>query len=177
MRTFIPLKQKYNDIMQYVIDDKRNYVHQKLIDLFESMIQQQVDDIKIQLDENRTTDDEDVNPKIDPLLTVRELVCKYHRISVSDVIARNRVADINLARQVCMWISKYLQEYFSLNVIGSYYNRDHATVLNGIKRIESLYSVDRNFRQDLENILLHLQSKGIDVSDHFKMMSRIKILK
>lgn len=163
--------------MQYVIEDKRNYVHQKLIDLFESMIQQQVDDIKIQLDENRTTDDEDGNPKIDPLLTVRELVCKYHRISVSDVIARNRVADINLARQVCMWISKYLQEYFSLNVIGSYYNRDHATVLNGIKRIESLYSVDRNFRQDLENILLHLQSKGIDVSDHFKMMSRIKILK
>jgi chromosomal replication initiator protein len=177
MRTFVPLKKKYNDIMEYVIEDKRKYVHQKLIDLFETIVQQQIDEMKIQLDEGRATDDEDGNPKMDPLLTVRELVCKYHRISVTDVMARNRVADINLARQVCMWVSKYLQEYFSLNVIGSYYNRDHATVLNAIKRIESLYSVDRNFRQDLENILLHLQTKGIDVTDHFKIMSRIKILK
>lgn len=177
MRTFIPLKQKYNDIMSCVVEDKKNYVHQKLIDLFETMIQQQIDEMKIQLDEGRPTDDDDGNPKMDPLLTVRELVCKYHRISVTDVMARNRVADINFTRQVCMWVSRYLKEYFSLNVIGSYYNRDHATVLNGIKRIESLYSVDRNFRQDLENILLHLQSKGIDATDHFKAISHIKILK
>jgi chromosomal replication initiation ATPase DnaA len=176
MRTFIPLKAKYNDIMECVIEERRGYVHQKLIDLFETIIQQQVDEIKIQLDEKEVGEAE-VFAWTDPLLLVREVTCKYYHMPVSDVMARNRVADINLTRQVCFWISKYLPDYFSLTVIGSYYNRDHATVINGVKRIESLYSLDPNFRQDLENILLTLQAKGIDVGDHFKMMSRIKILK
>ena len=81
MRTFIPLKQKYNDIMSCVVEDKKNYVHQKLIDLFETMIQQQIDEMKIQLDEGKPKD-EDGNPKMDPLLTVRELVCKYHLFGI-----------------------------------------------------------------------------------------------
>jgi chromosomal replication initiation ATPase DnaA len=177
MRTFIPLKQKYNDIMACVVEDKKNYVHQKLIDLFETMIQQQIDKVKIQLDEGRPKDDEDGNPKMDPLLTVRELVCKYHRISVTDVMARNRVADINFTRQVCMWVSRYLKEYFSLNVIGSYYNRDHATVLNGIKKVESLYQVDAIFRDDLRAMLLHLTEQGVDTTIHFQMLEKLKLLR
>jgi len=174
MRTFIPLKDKYNDIMQHVIAEKRNYVHQKLIDLFETMIQQQVDEFKIQLE-----NDEDGNkrPFEDPLLAVREIICRYFKIPVSDVLARNRVAEINNVRQLCMWSSKYLNEYFSLNTIGSYYNRDHATVLNAIRKLENLYAVDVAFRKELETLLLHLQDQGIDVEEHFKMLSKIKVLK
>mgnify|MGYP006267299021 CR=1 FL=1 len=175
MRTFIPLKDKYNDIMDCVTPDKRGYVHQRLIDLFETIIQQQVDEIKIQLEEKEENVTE-AHPK-DSLLLIKEQVCKYYHMPVSDIMGRNRVADINLTRQVCFWVSRYLPDYFSLTLIGSYYNRDHATVINGVKRIESLYSVDPNFRHDLENILLLLQRKGMDVSDHFKMISRIKILK
>jgi chromosomal replication initiation ATPase DnaA len=156
--------------------DRKGYVHQKLIDLFETMIQQQVDEFKIQLDSNQM--EEQANQTVqDPLLLIKEQVCKYYHMPVSDIMGRNRVADINLTRQVCFWVSRYLPNFFSLTLIGSYYNRDHATVINGVKRIESLYSVDCNFRQDIENILLTLQGKGIDVGDHFKMMSRIKILK
>lgn len=173
MRIFIPLKDKYNDIMDCVQPDRRGYVHQRLIDLFETIIQQQVDEIKLQLNEQEA----DVSDIKDPLLLIKEQVCKYYHIPVSDIMGRNRVADINLTRQICFWVSRYLPDYFSLTLIGSHYNRDHATVINGVKRIEALYSVDPSFRHDLENILLLLQSKGMEVSDHFKMMSRIKILK
>jgi hypothetical protein len=174
MRTFISLKEKYNDIMQHVIAEKRNYVHEKLINLFETMIQQQVDEFKIQLE-----NDDDGNKRAfeDPLLAVREIICKYYNIPVSGVLARNRVAEINNVRQLCMWSSKYLTEYFSLNHIGSYYNRDHATVLNAIRKLENLYAVDVAFRTELERLLLHLQNEGIDVKEHFKMLSKIKVLK
>jgi chromosomal replication initiation ATPase DnaA len=173
MRTFKTMKEKYNDVLMVVSEDKKSYVHAKLIDLMETFIQQAMDEFKLQIEEDREVQKDDR----DWLHTIREMVCKFHRIPSSDLLSRNRVAEINITRQICMWVSKNLQQYHSMTAIGSYYNRDHATVINGIKRVESMYQVDVEFREDLRKLLLHLSEKGVDTSYHFQILDKLKLLR
>lgn len=173
MRTFKTINQKYTDLMSVVDVDKKSYAHSKLIDLMETVIQQAMDEFKLQIEEN----EQNIKESSDWLYTIREMVCKHYRIPTSDLLSRNRVAEINITRQICMWVSKNLQQYYSMTAIGSYYNRDHATVINGIKKVESLYQVDAIFREDLRTMLLHLTEHGVDTTFHFQMLDKLKLLR
>ena len=173
MRTFKTINQKYTDLMSVVDVDKKSYAHSKLIDLMETVIQQAMDEFKLQIEEN----EQNIKKSSDWLYTIREMVCKHYRIPASDLLSRNRVAEINITRQICMWVSKNLQQYYSMTAIGSYYNRDHATVINGIKKVESLYQVDAIFREDLRTMLLHLTEQGVDTTFHFQMLDKLKLLR
>ena len=61
----------------------------------------------------------------------------------------------------------YLNTNISLAKIGSYFGKDHATVLNGIKLCKNLLEVHKDFIEDYEAI-------KNNVDNHLKVVTKIK---
>jgi chromosomal replication initiator protein len=94
-------------------------------------------------------------------ITIEEIiktVSDYYGIEVSAINTRSRKREVVLVRQISMYLAKkYLD--MSTSKIGLYIGkRDHATVLHACKTIENLAETDKQFRTELNEIDLALQS-------------------
>ncbi len=87
-----------------------------------------------------------------------EKVASYYNVEVESINTRSRKREVVLVRQVAMYFSKrYLD--ISTSKIGQYIGkRDHATVLHACKAITNLAETDKQFRNELNEIDLSLQS-------------------
>ena len=85
-------------------------------------------------------------------------VSDYYGVEVNALNTRSRKREVVLVRQVAMFLAKkYLD--MSTSKIGQYIgNRDHATVLHACKTITNLAETDKQFRNELNEIDLALQS-------------------
>ena len=94
-------------------------------------------------------------------ITVEDIIKKvadYYGIEPSAINTKSRKREVVLVRQVAMFLAKkYLD--LSTSKIGLYIgNRDHATVLHACKTIANLADTDKQFRCELNEIDLALQS-------------------
>ena len=85
-------------------------------------------------------------------------VSSYYGVEVSAINTRSRKREVVLVRQVAMFLAKkYLD--MSTSKIGQYIgDRDHATVLHACKAVTNLAETDKQFRNELNEIDLALQS-------------------
>ena len=80
-------------------------------------------------------------------------VSEHLNISIADIQSNKRSKDIATARQIVMYLCRSLTDK-SLQTIGeSVGGRDHATVYNGIKRIEDKISSDSQFKSVINVII------------------------
>ncbi|MCR5213533.1 MAG: chromosomal replication initiator protein DnaA [Eubacterium sp.] len=80
-------------------------------------------------------------------------VSEHLNVSISDIQSNKRSKDIAIARQTVMYLCRQLTDK-SLQTIGeSVGGRDHATVYNGIKRIEDKISSDPSFESTINIII------------------------
>jgi len=95
----------------------------------------------------------DILRQADRKVTIEEIqrkVSEHYNIRLSDLIGPRRVRTIARPRQVAMWLSKRLTAR-SLPEIGRRFgNRDHTTVMHGVRRIEELKTHDSQIAEDLE---------------------------
>ena len=81
--------------------------------------------------------------------TIRDFVGCQFNVSVEELQSRSRKRAVTFPRQVAMFLTrKYTRE--SLADIGSYYNRDHSTVLHAIKVITRDMSRKTSIREQME---------------------------
>ncbi|HFQ15772.1 MAG TPA: chromosomal replication initiator protein DnaA [Rhodobacteraceae bacterium] len=89
----------------------------------------------------------------DRKVTVEEIqrkVSEHYGIRLSDLLGPRRVRSIARPRQVAMFLAKNLTSR-SLPEIGRRFgNRDHTTVMHGVRRIEELKAVDSQLAEDVE---------------------------
>ena len=93
-----------------------------------------------------------------PLL-IRDIqthVARHYRLELSDILGKRRNANIALARQVAMFLSRELTP-FSSTELGTEFHRDHATVLAGVRKIEKRQKNDQNFAVELDSLKRELQ--------------------
>ena len=76
------------------------------------------------------------------------IVFDFYHIPVEIRDSKSRKRELVNSRQVAMF---YLKENTNetLNKIGNYFNRDHATVLHAIKTVNNLSDTDKKFRHEL----------------------------
>lgn len=87
-------------------------------------------------------------------LIIKE-ICRYYKISQTEIISKKRTQNIVLPRQIGMYLSRELTDS-SLPKIGSKFgNRDHTTVIHAIAKIEKLL----NERRDVFNQIKELTNK------------------
>lgn len=72
-------------------------------------------------------------------------------VDMSDIMGRSRLERISDARQAAMYwcYNMHLQSYYH---VGKYFDREHATIMHGVKRAKNLMQTDKEFRRKMDNI-------------------------
>lgn len=87
-----------------------------------------------------------------PRLTVKriqDIVSSFYHITPHEMTSARRAKEVARPRQVAMYLARELTPK-SLPDIGRLFNRDHTTVLHGVRKIESLMAQDVDFAVDVE---------------------------
>lgn len=90
--------------------------------------------------------------------SVFKAVAREFDVTIKDIKGPRRTADVAFARQICMYILRNELDY-KLERIAELLNRkDHTTVIHAIDKIDSKKRVDEAFREQIENIIRHLNT-------------------
>lgn len=84
-------------------------------------------------------------------------VSDTYGVSVEEIKSANRSANISQARNICMYIIKNVTG-ITLKEVGTYFGKDHSTVLHSVKRVETAMDNDRNFKNAINNIVREVKS-------------------
>lgn len=83
---------------------------------------------------------------------------KFYNISPEKFYSTSQKKDVSFARQVSFYLCKEILD-LSLQKIGQVYNRDHTTVLHGIKKIEALLETDKTFKETVEMLIKDIKNE------------------
>ena len=81
-------------------------------------------------------------------------VCQYLEINKKEVISKCRDRNLVTAR---MYFYFFATKLNSLSDVGRFLNRQHATVINGLNRVNGYLQYDAQVMHDLEMINLRLE--------------------
>lgn len=79
-------------------------------------------------------------------------VSETYGVSAEEIKSANRSANISQARNICMYIIKTVTG-ITLKEVGTYFGKDHSTVLHSVKRIEAAMETDRDLKNTVNNIV------------------------
>jgi len=88
-----------------------------------------------------------------------ESVCQYYNITQEDIFSRKRYRYLVDARHISMALCRR-KTSLSLEQIGLIHNRDHATVLHSIKKIDGLMTYDNKIIEQHKEI--DIATSGLD---------------
>jgi len=95
---------------------------------------------------------------IDQIITC---TCEHFNVREEEVFGKSRKANIVTVRQMSMYLA-HKHTKLTTSKIGIYVgNRDHATVLHGIKTIDGRLKVEKELRHDLEELEEKLIGKAL----------------
>lgn len=83
---------------------------------------------------------------------IEDVVCKHYNISMEKLKSHRRFRELSFARMVCYYL---IRKHTTLGLIAigkRMGGRDHATIINGVKTIKDIMSVDVNVRLQVEAI-------------------------
>lgn len=89
------------------------------------------------------------------VITIEELqkiVANHFKIKVQDLKARSRTQPLVRARQVAMFLVKRHLDKSLVEIGRSFGGKDHSTVINALRRIESQLLKDSDLKRDIEEI-------------------------
>lgn len=88
------------------------------------------------------------------------IVSETYGVSVEDMKSSSRSQNISLSRNVCMYVMKKCIPNITLKEIGINFNKDHATVLHSVKKVESAIETDQIFKNTVNNIIREVREKN-----------------
>ncbi len=95
--------------------------------------------------------------KISSINEVKRAVSSYYSITPEDLASTTRKKEIIIPRQVAIYIVRTKYE-IPLKKIGEHFgNRDHATILHSIDKMETSIKEDLDLAQDVQNIMKKLK--------------------
>ena len=95
--------------------------------------------------------------KIDSINAVKKAVAAYYGIHPDDLASTTRKREVVIPRQVAIYIVRDKYD-IPLKKIGEHFgNRDHATILHSISKMEEFMKDDPDVKQDVENIVKKLK--------------------
>ena len=92
------------------------------------------------------------NRQID-VAQIQQKVSEFYRIDPGDMTGKRRPANIVMARQVAMFISRKLTTHSLVEIGKMFGNRDHGTVMHAIKVVDHEINHDENVRRAVEHLM------------------------
>ncbi len=89
---------------------------------------------------------------------IRDIICSHFSLETRQIQSRSRKKEIALPRQIAMYFSRKYTDC-SLQVIGKEFNRDHATVLHSVKKIEKQMKISSKFKSQMEYLTSQIEKQ------------------
>lgn len=92
---------------------------------------------------------------------VIEFVCERTDVSTSSLTGNARHKNVVEARQMIWWMlqNKIVPNNLTCVTLGRMFNKDHATVIHGVNKINDIISIDGSFRDTLMMAVNHFGKK------------------
>ncbi|MCG9971024.1 helix-turn-helix domain-containing protein [Christiangramia crocea] len=92
-----------------------------------------------------------------PLEVIHEQICHYYGIEKGEIFKNTRRRDIVERRYMFYYFAKKFNPTMSYQYIGNYsLQKDHATVMHGIRKINDLKHIDNDINKDVIALFNHL---------------------
>lgn len=89
--------------------------------------------------------------KDDEFLSMVQTIADYYGISVEEMRSDNRKKELVLARSIAMWIAKKSFSW-TLEKIGSFFHKNHSSVIYSLEKFEDNLKEDVNLKDDLRSL-------------------------
>jgi chromosomal replication initiator protein len=83
---------------------------------------------------------------------IQKLVADHYQVRMPDLKSKTRTKPLVVARQVAMHLTKKHLDKSLVDIGRSFGGKDHTTVMNALRRIESQQSKDSELKRDLEDL-------------------------
>lgn len=90
---------------------------------------------------------------------ILKAVCDYYNVTIEEINSKKRSQDIVHPRQVATWLCRNLTENSQEQVGKAVGNRDHATVINSINKINQEIQSDSHTKKEIEDIRSILEKR------------------
>ncbi len=109
-------------------------------------------DIDLEIAKEQLNLNEDIDEKILTVETITKAVSSYFKLAIGDIKGKSRKKEVAMARHISMFMCQKILKK-TLEEIGEYFeNRDHSTVIHGIKKIQNLIKEDSKISQQIYEI-------------------------
>lgn len=95
------------------------------------------------------------------MFEITKIVSLVFRIDYLKLFESSRKREIVEARQAVFYIAYKTNQQLTLEAIGEYFNKNHATVIHGIKSAENLMGTNKEFALKLNSAMLRYKSIGL----------------
>lgn len=90
---------------------------------------------------------------VGPIQRIQQRVCNEYGLTMREMNSPRRAKPLIIPRHMAMWLCKKLT-MASLPTIGrTFGDRDHTTIIHGIRNIETMISVKPEIKQQAEKLL------------------------
>lgn len=98
------------------------------------------------------------NERIITIEDIQKKVAERYNIKVSDMSSSRRLRIVARPRQIAMYLSKILTPKSLADIGKKFGNKDHTTVMHGVKKVEELAVQDREFQEEIDLLIRILQN-------------------
>jgi chromosomal replication initiator protein len=84
--------------------------------------------------------------------SIQQFVAEHFGITVEEILSPNRTAELALARQIAMYLSRKNLHLTVDQIAKAFNKKDHTTVLYAVKRVEEMKKTDLRVKAIVENI-------------------------
>ncbi len=81
---------------------------------------------------------------------IQKEVSSYFAVNINEILGNSRKKKVAMARQIAMYLSRYLTDKTLNEISKAFKKKDHTTVLNAIEKVEKTMEKDRKFRLTVE---------------------------
>ncbi|WP_456402876.1 chromosomal replication initiator protein DnaA [Persephonella sp.] len=81
---------------------------------------------------------------------IQKEVAAYFGVNLNDLLGNSRKKKITTARQVAMYLSRYMTDRSLLEISKAFKKKDHTTVINAVDRVKKNMEKDRKFKLTVE---------------------------
>ena len=152
-----------DDVLDYISSNVSNSVRE-LEGIIHSLLAYSVvygKDIDLEFAQRILAGRTKVEKKIVTIDQIISCTCEHFNVKEEEIFGKSRKADIVTVRQMSMYLA-HKHTKLTASKIGIYVgNRDHATVLHGIKTIDGRLKVDKGLQRHLEELEEKLIGKAL----------------
>lgn len=93
----------------------------------------------------------EINKKEVTIDLIKDTVAKYYKINISDLSSKNRASSIAYPRQIAMYLCRNMLDC-ALGNIGSAFEKDHTTIMHGVKQIDKKIKTTDSVKKDIDTL-------------------------